>query len=126
MDIKKLNSLARKEKSNSVDIDGYSFEFAILNGVELMRFANSLQKDPNGFIQLDIIFKTVTNYKGIKVKDIVDEAPEGFNMEDEVPFDRETFEIFLGRNQTMIVKLYEAINEKTAKYIAKQDEQKKT
>jgi hypothetical protein len=127
MDIDKLFEATQKEKECSLQIDEFVFEYKILDGVELGKFVNSLKEDPNAIVQIDILFKVITNFKNVKAKHLLkDPTKAGYEPETEVPFSKKALELLLGKHNYLVMKLYDDINVKTMEFITQQEEQKKT
>jgi hypothetical protein len=125
MDYKNLKDRVKQQKSKYITIDGFEFQLTALNGIDMTRMAFIARSNPNKQIEVEMILESITDYKNIKVKDLlVDCSPE--EAEDEVPFDKDLLSEFLGRNQEIMIKLYEEIGTRMEEYNKKNDNQKKT
>lgn len=125
MDFKALEDRIKSKKSNFVDIDGFKFEITPVNQVDMMSIAIRCQKDKSLMLEVEMILASITNFKNITIKDITNDFEEE-DKDIEVPFTKFFLYEFLGRNEKIMVPLYEEINKKMTEYHSKHEEQKKT
>lgn len=125
MNVKDLLNRAKKERQDTVTIGEYEFELKILNELDVMNLALKQRNNGEFAFETSLVLNSVVNYKNVKVKDILSDCTDE-EANNEVEFNREVLEIFLGRNQSVILELFKAVSSKMAEAEEKKNKQKKT
>lgn len=112
-------------KFKDFEIKGITFKLKKFDALELQRLAIKTKSNPDE-VEIEIILNSIKAYKGLKLKDII-ESEEGFTakeLDEDLPFDREYLEMYLGKNQDVLIEIYQSIAKDFVSYTDNQ--QKKT
>ena len=119
-----LKDRIKKTQFKEVVIGNISFTLKKTDALELQRLLLK-NKGNTDDLEIPLILNAIKDYKGIKTSDLVD-SEEGFTakeLDEEVAFDKEYLEIFLGKNQNILIELYQQIVKDFIDYTA--DKEKK-
>lgn len=105
-----LKDRIKKTQFKEVVIGNVTFTLKKYDALELQKLIIK-NRNKSDDIEIPLILNAIKSYKGIKLSDLVDSS-ENFTADEydsEVDFDLEYLEIYLGRNQDVLIKLYELI-----------------
>ncbi len=92
------------------EIDNVKFTLKKMDYLEFQRLASRLKRNSTDF-EIELILSCIKNVEGIKVKHITDNFDDftPTELEEGLEFELEYVQMFLGKNQEVLVTLYESI-----------------
>lgn len=110
MDITALKKRADEQSKQTFKVKDYTFTYKMVGGTQLMKIgADNAGKTSQAYI--DVFIQSIVDWSNVKVKDIIDivSASDIAESENEVPFDKELFDIFLSRHIDLSQDIFSAI-----------------
>ena len=102
-----LKEKIKSQQYSKYKINDIEFTLKKMDALEFQRLASKI-KGGNSDFEIEIILNSIKDVKWLKTKDVID-SEEGFTAEEldeELGFDLEYVQIFLGKNQEILVNLY--------------------
>lgn len=117
-----LKDRIKKTQFKEVTINDVTFTLKKCDALEIQRILIK-SKGTTDDLEIPLILNAIKDYKGIKTSDLV-ESEEGFTakeLDELVPFDREYLEMYLGKNQQVLIDLYQIIVKDFIDYTAEKE-----
>lgn len=126
--------LVKEQDKKWVKVEHFEFLYKKLGRNELFDIVTAAEKRSskdknldNGKVISDVLVGSIIDWKNVKLKDLIDDdvSVEGYDVEEEVEFSKELFEIFLRENFSLFPAINSAVSESIVKKTEKVDKTKK-
>lgn len=108
VNINDLKQLIKTQNQSWIKVDNYEFLYQKMGGEEMIKIGS--KGNATNDVYVDILVKSIVDWKGVKVKDLLAEGTEHPALEEEVKFDRELFDQFLSTNLNIVGDLFKGID----------------
>lgn len=126
MNIKDLKNRAKKQRNDVIVVGDYEFTVKLPSEVDILNLSIIQdRKDEEIVYETALTLRSITGYKGIKVKDVLYEYTEE-EAEIEIDFDQYLLEEFFGSHQSVFLEVFSQLSKKIIEQRKKLEEQKKT
>lgn len=110
---KDLLNLILNQNKSWIEVDGYKFLYKKLGGKQLldMSISSSDKSESEEMKRINLIISSIVDWKNVKVKDLIID-PEGLSDEEldqEVEFSQELFDMFSADNLSITMKIFEEV-----------------
>lgn len=119
VNINDLKQLIKTQNQSWIKVDNYEFLYQKMGGEEMIKIGS--KGNATNDVYVDILVKSIVDWKGVKVKDLLAEGTEHPALEEEVKFDRELFDQFLSIHLNIVGDLFKGID--GAQIQAKEDKE---
>lgn len=108
--MKSLKERLKSQHYTKKEINGITFTIKKMDYLEFQRLAGKV-KSGNADFEIELILSCIKDVTGLKVRDIAENQAEFTETElnEVLEFDLEYVQIYLGKNQEVLVQLYESI-----------------
>ena len=120
-----LKDKIKAQQYKKVTLNEIEFTIKKMDYLEFQRLASKVRSGATDF-EIEIILSAIKDVKGIKTKDVV-ESTDGFTaeeLEELLEFDREYIQIYLGKNQEVLVELYNVVVQDFMKFTEEKNKKK--
>ena len=126
MNIKDLKNRAKKQRNDVIVVGEYEFTVKLPSEVDILNLSIIQdRKDEEIVYETALTLRSITGYKGIKVKDVLYDYTEE-EAEIEIDFDQYLLEEFFGSHQSVFLEVFSQLSKKIIEQRKKLEEQKKT
>lgn len=126
-----MSSIKTKLKAQQYqvkEVNGVKFTLKKMDFLQFQRLAGKLKNSEttSSDFEIELILSCITNATGIKVKDIAENKDEfsEIELEEVLDYDKEYVEMFLGKNQDVLIELYKVIAEDFLTFTEKANKKK--
>lgn len=123
VNVNELKQLIKSQNQSWIKVNDYEFLYQKMGGEEMIKVGSkgSAQSD----VMVDILIKSIVDWKHVKVKDLLAEGTEHPALEEEVKFDRELFDQFLSKNLNIVGDLFKNIDKVQVEAKEEKEDRKK-
>ncbi len=108
--MKSIKDRLKAQQYITKEINGVIFTLKKMDYLEFQRLASRLKRNSTDF-EIELILSCIKNAAGIKIKDVAEKI-EDFSpteLDTNLEYDPEYVQMYLGKNQEVLVGLYESI-----------------
>ena len=108
--MKSLKERLKSQQYTKKEINGITFTIKKMDYLEFQRLVAKVKGSSSDF-EIELILSCIKEVKGLKARDIAENHSEFTETElnEELEFDIEYVQMYLGKNQEVLIQLYESI-----------------
>jgi hypothetical protein len=108
--MKSIKERLKAQQYITKEVNGVTFTLKKMDYLEFQRLASRLKRNSTDF-EIELILSCIKNTTGLKIKHVAEKL-EDFTpteLETDLEYDIEYVQMYLGKNQEVLVTLYESI-----------------